>query len=174
MQRVHVCMCTLGLMSLLAGFTNVFFLPPPLSVSVFVAGPDLPLNSRMTTRTLESSTTLTGNALSAFSSSSPPRRLAVLWTGHDKVTFLVLCFSFPLLPSSTQPLLQSVLPDTRSIFWLMWSGIMNSEMMSKHITLLALGCLCPFTPRTQLWTRGGLTALIQCSHSSGELSAFRY
>lgn len=80
-----------------------FFSPPPLSVSVFVAGLDLPLNSHMTTRTLGSSTTLTGNALSAFSSSSPQRRLAVLRAGHSKVTFLVLCFSFPLLPSSTAP-----------------------------------------------------------------------
>lgn len=50
---------------------------------------------------------------------------------------------------------------------------MNSEMMFKHTTLLALGCLCPFTPRTQPWTHRGLTALIQCSHSSGELSRSR-
>lgn len=49
---------------------------------------------------------------------------------------------------------------------------MNSEMVFKHTTLLALGCLCPFAPRTQLRTHRGFTALIQCSHSSGQLSLF--
>lgn len=152
---------------LLVGFTNVIFLPPPSPVAlslVFVAGPDRPLSSRMMIRTLGSSTMLTGNALSAFSSSSPQRRLAVLWTGHDKVTFLAVCFSFPLLPTSTQRLLQSVLPDTKTIFWLMCIGIMNSGMTFKHNTLFP-SILC-----TQPWTRRRSDFLIQCLHCSGERS----
>lgn len=116
MQRAHMWMCTLGVMSTFWFDSQMLFSPPSLSF-VFVAGPDRPLNSRMTTRTPGSSTMLTGNASSAFSSSSPQRRLAVLWTGRHKVTFLALCFSFPLLPTSTQHLLQSIFPDTRTIFW---------------------------------------------------------
>lgn len=125
-----------------------FFSPPSLSVVVVVAGPDLPLNSRMTTRTLGSSTTLTGKALSAFSSRSPQR----CEQDTTKQPFLVHCFSSPLLPSSTQHLLQSILPDTRTILWLMWIGIMNSGTMLKHTTLLTDARVPPLQAHSHILT----------------------
>ena len=72
------CMCG----SLLVGFMNLF-LSVSLSLSVCVAGPDRPPSSHMTTHTLGSSTTPTGNTLSAFSGGSSQRRLTARRTGHE-------------------------------------------------------------------------------------------
>ncbi len=100
---IHIacaCVCAGINESLLVGFMNLFSCLF-LSLSLSVAGPDRPLSSHMTTHTLGSSTTPTGNTLSAFSSSSPQRRLTVLRTGRGEVTFLVLHFLHsPPLPSA--------------------------------------------------------------------------
>lgn len=133
MQRVHMCMRTLGLTSASCLDSQVFSSssPPHVCLSLSLLQARI-FPSTLTWRHAHPDRALCQPVMHYQPSAAAPpqRRRAVLWTGHDKVTFLVLCFPFPLLPSSTQHLHQSVLPETRKHFLIdaNWNNVFRDDV----------------------------------------------